>query len=134
MSKIKIIGIVAGLLIATGIIWDAVGKSKKEDGIKKNSAQGTAKIIGHDIPKRSGDTKYSVWIEYEYSVDGKTFRHKKKYDFKVDQENYFVGKTFPVIYNKTDPDESMLLIIEGEYQKFDLVQPDSLKMYNDLII
>ncbi len=134
MSKTLIISIIAATVIVGCIIWDAVGKNKKDDSIKSNFASATATIISHDIPKRYSDTQYSVWIEYEYKVDGKRFAHKKKYSFKIDQENYFVGKTFPVIYNKTDPDESRLLIIATEFQEFNLVQPDSLKIYNDIII
>ncbi len=134
MSKKLIIGIIIGTAIVGCIIWDTMRKVERDDRIKSNLIKSTAKIISHDIPKSSGGGKYSVWIEYEYLVDGKTIAHKKKYHFKVDQQNYFVGKTFPVIYNKIDSDDSRLLIIASEYEEFDLVQPDSLKMYNDIII
>jgi len=134
MSKGKLIGIIVGVAIITCIIWSTMNKSNRDERIKSNLVQSTAKIISHDIPKSSGGGKYSVWIEYEYGVAGKTWAHKKKYHFKVDQENYFVGKTFPIIYNKIDPDDSRLLIIASEYEEFDLVQPDSLKKYNEIII
>jgi hypothetical protein len=41
-----------------------------------------------------------------------------------------IGVSFPVIYNKTNHKHSEALLYEYQYQRFDLIQPDSLKWVN----
>lgn len=129
----KIFLIIIGVALAAGITISSMYKDKKIARIKANPKQGTAKIVSHDIPKRTTDTHYSCWINYQYEVEGKTYQHSKRYNFKIDQENYFVGLTFPMIYNTQNPDDCVLLIIDAEYQRFALQQPDSLKKYNAIV-
>jgi hypothetical protein len=40
---------------------------------------------------------------------------------------FFVGKSFPVVYNPNNPDNNFLLIRPGDFKKFNQSIPDSLK-------
>jgi hypothetical protein len=133
MKKGIIIGTaLVGIIIAI-IVWDTSRKDDQITKIKANLKQTTCKVIGHDIPKKSSDTHYGVWIEYEYTVAEKSYKHKKKYYFPKDDEKYFVGQSFPLVYDATDPDLNRILIIDSDFSEFNIPQPDSLKQYNGKI-
>ncbi len=134
MSKLGIIGIIAAVIVITGIVYSTVNKNIEIQKIKANPKQGTAKITERDIPTKSSDDAYGVWLTYEYDVDGKHFRRTKKYYFKKNIDDYLVGYNLPFIYCQDNPEYSCLLILESEYQEFGLPQPDSLKKYNKRMI
>ena len=61
-------------------------------------------------------------------------QHCQKYHGSKKEDNYFINYTFPIVYCAENPDLSRLLIIEDEFQEFNLIQPDSLKQYNGRIL
>jgi len=131
-KKIKFIAIPILLIIAVGGICGFASKSKDVKKIKANPKQTIATIVAFDNLNEYNTN--GCWIDYQYIVEGKTYKHSKKYHGWKKEDNYFMNRTFPVIYCADNPDLSRLLIIESEYQRFDLVQPDSLKKYNGRIL
>lgn len=132
-KKIAIIffSIIIIVIIISGI-FSAFGKSGDLKKIKANPVQTTATVVESDRL-----TEYNTngcWIYYEYSVDGKTYKHCQKYHGWKKEDNYFLNQTFPLVYCESNPDLSSLLIIEDEFKEFNLVQPDSLKKYNGRIL
>lgn len=133
MSKGLIVAlIVVGIFIA-GITISYFMKGNDIKMIKAKPKQTICKVVDHDIPKKSSDTHYGVWISYQYEVNGNVYKHSRKYFFPKDDEQYFVGMTFPLIYSADDPDVSRILILKENFEEFNLVQPDSLKQYNGRI-
>jgi hypothetical protein len=130
-KKIKVILIAFSALFAVGIFGFS-GKGKEVKKIKANPRQTICKIVEKDNLNEYNTN--GCWIYYEYTVDGKKFKHCQKYHGWKKEDNYFLERTFPLIYCADDPDICRLLIIEDEYKRFDLVQPDSLKKYNCRIL
>jgi len=120
------------LIIVIGGIYGFASKSKDVKKIKANPKQTIATIVAFDNLNEYNTN--GCWIDYQYTVDGKRYKHSKKYHGWKKEDNYFMNRTFPVIYCVDNPDLSRLLIIESEYQRFGLVQPDSLKKYNGRIL
>jgi hypothetical protein len=133
MPKGAILTIIVGSIILVCIAWITISKDKQIEKIKANPKQTVCKVIGHDIPKKSSDTHYGVWIEYEYTVGGKNYNHKSKYYFPKDDDTYFVGQSFPLIYCIYDPDAHRILIIKDNFEPCGIQQPDSLKKHNGFI-
>ncbi|MFL5753735.1 MAG: hypothetical protein ACJ76F_10025 [Bacteroidia bacterium] len=131
-KKIKLISIIALTVIVVGGIYGFAGKAKDIKKIKANPKQTIAKIVEKDNLQEYNTN--GCWIYYEYVIEGKKYKHCKKYHGWRKEDNYFLQRTFPLIYCADNPDISHLLIIEDEFKKFDLVQPDSLKKYNGRIL
>jgi hypothetical protein len=130
MSKGLVVAIVMAVIFITGVVISSIVKGSDLKKIKANPEQTVAKVVDHDIPKKSSDTHYGVWITFEYEVNDKVYKHSSKYFFPEEDEQYFMGQTFPLIYSKDDPDVSRILIVNENFEEFDLIQPDSLKQYN----
>lgn len=133
MSKGLIVTIIVVVIFIAGVTISFLMKGNDIKKIKANPKQTVCKVIGHDIPKKSSDTHYGVWVRYQYEVNGSVYEHLKKYYFPKDDEQYFVGLSFPLIYCTNDPDVSRILILKENFDEFGLVQPDSLKQYNGKI-
>ncbi|MCD6018113.1 MAG: hypothetical protein K0S53_1234 [Bacteroidetes bacterium] len=133
MSKGLIVAIFVGVIFITGVAFSFITKGNDIKKIKSNPKQTVCKVVDHDIPKKSSDTHYGVWIRYEYEVNGSVYKHLRKYYFPKDDEQYFVGLSFPLIYCADDPDVNRILILKENFDEFDLPQPDSLKQYNGKI-
>ncbi len=120
------------VIIAIGGIAGFSGKAKDVKKIKANPAQTIAVIVETD-----NLTEYNTngcWIYYEYTVSGKKYKHCQKYHGWKKEDNYFLKRSFPVVYCVDDPDLARLMIIEDEFKNFGFVQPDSLKQYNGRIL
>lgn len=133
MSKGLIIGLIIVAVFVVIIIWDTTRKNDQVSKITANPKQTICKVVGRGIPKKSSDTHYGVWIDYEYAIEGKTYKHQKKYYFPKNDELYFNGMSFPLIYCVDDPDLNRILIIDSDFEEFHIQQPDSLKRYNGKI-
>ncbi|MBN8672360.1 MAG: hypothetical protein J0L80_16870 [Chitinophagales bacterium] len=65
---------------------------------------------------------------YEYSVNGQVFTdfNRTQIDFS-DCEQYFLSRSFPVIYNPNEKDFSVILIFPQNFKRYGYSFPDSLK-------
>ena len=126
-KKILIWTIVVGFITFATI--QTINRNSDDNYLKTNPSLTMAKIIDWNVDgKGSGN-----WIKYEFVIDNKTFGGSKKYYGLSQKDNYLMNKYFPIIYSQKDPNINRLLILENEFQEFDLVQPDSLKKYNDIL-
>ncbi|MDF2435720.1 MAG: hypothetical protein K0Q95_96 [Bacteroidota bacterium] len=131
LSK-KLLIIIPLAVIILGGIYGVISKGSDEEKIKKDPKQTTGTIVEYDNLREYNTN--GCWIYYEYSVDGKSYKHCQKYHGWNKEDNFFMHYTFPVVYSNEDPDLSRLLIIEEEFKNFGLTQPDSLKKYNGRIL
>ena len=130
-KKVKFILLIIAAITVAGVLGFA-GKAKDVKKIKANPKQTIATIVEKDNMQEYNTN--GCWIYYEYTVNGKKYRHCQKYHGWKKEDNYFLQRTFPLIYCADNPDLCRLLIIEDEYKTFNLVQPDSLKKYNGRIL
>lgn len=135
---VKIILITMGLLVLAGIIYSSLTKNNKARAIKANPGQTNARIVDKSIPKVTSSTltevTYQSRYNYEFEVNGKKFTGlSERYNFQIEHENAIMNKTFPVIYDEKDPQKSSILILQRDFEEYDLVQPDSLKNYEQIL-
>lgn len=67
-------------------------------------------------------------LTYSFEVHG--LKYSGSYnadDFSSGELNYFVGRHFPVVYQRNRPGNSYLLLTEGDFKEFKMGYPDSLK-------
>ncbi|MBA2610898.1 MAG: hypothetical protein H0U95_02935 [Bacteroidetes bacterium] len=131
-KKLKVAIIVAITIIAVCGFVGFAGKAKDVKKIKANPKQTIATIVEFDNLQEYNTN--GCWIYYEYTVSAKKYKHCQKYHGWKKEDNYFLKRSFPLVYCAEDPDLSRLLIIEEEFKTFGLIQPDSLKKYNGRIL
>jgi hypothetical protein len=133
-TYVKIILITMGILVVGGIIYSTINNSKIYNSIAANPKKGTAEIIERSIPKVTSttltDARYTSRFKYKYEISDVKYEGLQNYSFDIKHQDDLIGKTFPMIYDAKNPQNSRLLILEQEYQDFGLQQPDSLKKYN----
>lgn len=85
------------------------------------------------ITSWNNDAKAGQWLDYKYSVDGKTYEGSTKVYLKnSDQITLFIGNSFPILFWPDNPKNNELLCRPMDFAKYNLQQPDSLTKYNDL--
>jgi hypothetical protein len=76
-----------------------------------------------------------VFIKYEFKVveriyDGQTsIVSKNKYNDRNFLKTVLIKRTFPVVFDSSDPDNSKILLAKDDYRKFNIKRPDSLSKY-----
>jgi len=135
---VKIILITMGLLVVVGIIYSSITNNKKAKAIKANPKQTIARIFDKFIPQVTSSTvtkvKYQTRYKYEFEVNGKKITGlTERYNFYIENQDAIMGKTFPVIYDEKNPENSCILILERDFTEFNLTQPDSLKPYEQIL-
>lgn len=123
LTWITVIGFITFVTIHT------INRNSDDNYLRTNPSLTTAKIVNRNLDGKGRGN----WIEYEFVIDNKTFGGSKKYYGLSQRDNYLMGKHFPVLYSKKDPSVNRLLILQNEFEEFDLIQPDSLKKYNDFL-
>jgi hypothetical protein len=135
---VKIILITMGLLVVAGIIYSSISESNKVNAIKAHPKQTTAKVFDKFIPEVTSSTvttvKYQSRYKYEFEVNGKKITGlSERYFFPIENQDALMGKTFPIIYDENDPENSSILILKRDFAEFNLTQPDSLKPFEQLL-
>jgi hypothetical protein len=135
---VKIILVTMGVLVVGGIIYSSIAGDNKIKNIKSNPGHSSARVFDKFIPKVTSSTvtkvKYQSRYKYEFEADGKKITGlSDRYNFYIENQDVLMNKTFPVIYDKNDPSNSCILIIDRDFAVFELPQPDSLKHFNDLL-
>lgn len=116
-------------LILMGISFVVIYKltGKKENELKKNFVITQGKIIDIDAVLR-GD---GLWIRYEYLNGHEVIEDKKRIfvesKYKDNLRKLLVSHYLPVIYNRTDTHNNLMLITDKEYNKFEVSKPDSIQ-------
>jgi hypothetical protein len=127
MNKILTWTIIIGFIVFVTV--QSIRQNSEDQYLKDNPNLTTAKIIDWDPGAKGG----ARLLNYEFIIDNKTYNGSKSYYGLSQRNNYLLNKYFPVIYSSKDPNVNRLLIIENEFKEFGLIQPDSLKKYNDIL-
>jgi hypothetical protein len=112
-NLLVLISIVVVLISVQGYhIW-------KRSELKRNGTFLTGKITSWQPGSKS-----QWWFTYEFQFNNQTFKRDKS--ASVNNLNFFVGKTFPVIFS-TSSKSSDILITPRDFEKYKIRFPDSLK-------
>lgn len=98
----------------------------KRKAIRQDNSFTTATITRLEYKARKGRDWYATYAAYQ--VGGVSFVAKgKAFDtLTPEQRHSLIGRRLPVIYEKTDPSNAVLLSSARQFNRFDLNRPDSL--------
>jgi hypothetical protein len=135
---VKIILAAMGTLVVAGIAFSSISADNKIKKIKSHPKQTVATVFDKFIPQVTSSgiktVKYQSRYKYEFEVDGKKYEAlSDRYNFLIENQNAIMNKRFPVIFDETDPENSCILILQRDYEPFNLQQPDSLKHYEEIL-
>lgn len=95
--------------------------------IRKNSAFAVGTVIRYELVR----TKYKHFFRacVQYSVDGKPYSGTGRLNQRLtnQQLNGVLNEKLPVIYEKGNPDNGVVLANEERFGNFGLMFPDSLR-------
>lgn len=127
-----------GSLVSAGIAYSSFAGNKKIKNIKANPKQTIAKVFDRFIPQVTSSgikkVKYQTRYKYEFEANGKKYSAlSDRYNFYIENQDALMNKTFPVIYDEKNPENSYILILQKDFSIFDLTQPDSLKHFEEIL-
>lgn len=103
----------------------------KEDQILiKNHVLSIGKIVG-GVYGGKGHTNvislnYIFYLTRDEKFEGQVEFSSDVVSFR-DAKSFFIGRTFPVVYNPNDPSNNSILINENACKKYNVPFPDSLE-------
>jgi hypothetical protein len=132
-KKIRISSRDAGL-IGLGVmiffsIYLTVRYNRRLERIKDNPGWSTCYV--YNSVDRGG--KYpGVTLFYNYSINGVEYKDSELFTkLRKGNTQYFIGKTFPLVYSKNDFKNNKILVIRKDFERFDVDFPDSLKWVDE---
>jgi hypothetical protein len=115
----KNVKIIVFVFLTSIIIFGYWNFSSYEKRIERNLSISSGKVISYEYNYKS-----SKGYNYDYVVNG--INYSGLY-LCAKKEVILIDKLFPVIYNRLNPEESLLLIFPKDFKKHGLNFPDSLK-------
>ena len=70
-------------------------------------------------------------IEYSFYIDGKQINHKEPTNLASELCDSIKNKSFPVLYSHKTPQKCFILLLEDDYDKYNLKEKDVLKILKD---
>lgn len=127
LTKTAIFFIVVSILIVVFIVFRWQSYKIKE--WEKNAVLTTAIItrIGN-VSSFQRDPYNYMSLKYTYKVNNHAYEGSR--DLKnrsLECRKMFIGKKIPVLYDKTDPEGSVLILYDYNYEDHGLIMPDSMK-------
>lgn len=119
-------GILVWLLITITVLVVYFSYKGRNKAIIQNKGETSGVII--DIKGlKAGGTDFV----YEFILEGKRYRNSTSFGLCSDLVQAILGKSFPVVYDGSNPENSELLITKQSFDRFSIQQPDSLKWVNN---
>lgn len=113
-------------LIVAGVGIIFLSHKNQFEQIRKNKGL-TVGLIIDNKPFKGGNASFV----YEYYLEGQRYTNETPFGSACTEFNRAViGKTFPVVYEGGNPQNSQVLITEKSFARFDMKQPDTLKWVN----
>ena len=121
MKISKKMGVVLIMLIFVTIILISNWQSNKKTKIIKANMG----IVIGEITNSSSAHRGGVVINYAFHYNG-LFQNDKTMGIYSGTRDYFLMKTFPVVFSKSQPEINEILILPDDFEKYGLQYPDSL--------
>jgi hypothetical protein len=96
--------------------------SKNKALLKKNGVLTNGRVTNVYSAVKGG-----IHIDYEFYYKGKKIKGSEFYLIRSAFMNKFEDRTFPVIYTPDNSTLKRMLILETDFNEFDLQYPDSLR-------
>jgi hypothetical protein len=127
LLKYKGVFIFSLFIVTFLTIYLTTQKQRKNriDKILKSAAFTTGKFTGEVKPVKKGSN--GPWYVFEYNVKEKTYQTSEPIHLFDNFNMKYFYRTFPVIYDSTNPGNVELLIFPFEFEQFKFKYPDSLK-------
>jgi hypothetical protein len=129
----NLIGFLFFVLLVTFVFFMAY-KEDKGLRVHKKITQGTV----YEITTYRSNGR-SVFIKYHFVIDNKEFNGQSSIssNHKFDDCKYLrhilIGYSFPIIYDSTDFDNSIILLSKSDYQRFNVIRSDTLNYFNNIV-
>ena len=124
---VSAVWISVGMMLILFPIYSRISRSLEIKRIRSNPLVRIATIDSvANIEYHGKGSYHHIEFHYYYTVQNDSFRCSVQNDYN----NYFpliINKKIPVIVSQKDASEHQLLLFWSEYNKFNLVIPDSLK-------
>jgi hypothetical protein len=108
------------LLMPVIIFFLAQRTAKKDDTLKKSG-----KIAIGVITKIEKGNRARIYFFYEFN-DENGILFKNSNEEILNNYNFFLQRSFPVIYDPIDPSNNQILITKDDFESYKVVYPDSL--------
>lgn len=128
LTKLQSNLIVLLFLITIVIVAYLRGQRQKET-IQKNIQQVSGTITETSMAHRGA----GLDVTYQFSFENKIIENQHVLSVNSGIQNFFLGKTFPVVFSKDHPEANEMLILPKDFARFNLPYPDSLKWVINLI-
>ncbi len=108
------------LIVVILFVW----RSMQDDDFKEISITSKGTVYGMSyISHRVSGTK----LQYSYKVYNNIYYGLSNIiNASNERCEIFNNKSFPLLYNPSDPQESYLLVTQSDYDRFGLILPDSM--------
>jgi len=97
--------------------------------IKSDLRHAVAEVVETKVNPKSKH----ISVGYAFSVGNSTYFGKNDYKPLNGKSDSLMHHFFPIVYFNDDPGINQLLITEADFKKYELTQPDSLKLHNALL-
>ncbi len=120
----NIICLLLFVLISCFFLWKARSKQKI---IQKNFTITSGNIYNYTVDRRG-----FKHIEFSFYFNDRTILGDQILGVPLGQEPKFLNKAFPVVFSNRQPEVNEMLVFPGDFERYDLKYPDSLKWAKDL--
>ena len=125
--KIKLTNVIVLAIFAIMIVYSCIRFNRNEVYLKEAGIMIIGKITGDKL------TKNNFFITYSFKYNQKNHNDlKTASNIQIgDVPKFLINKSFPLILSKEDPENNALLIFREDFERYNLVYPDSLKWVCD---
>ncbi|HEY1871016.1 MAG TPA: hypothetical protein VGG71_08155 [Chitinophagaceae bacterium] len=99
----------------------------RQNKLKHNHVVGMGQI--YDYSSGGRGNAGGIWIDYRYEINKKKYTGSSRYlttEIEYRGLNHFIDKSFPIIYNPSNPSISSLMLLPKDFTKNGYTFPDSL--------
>ncbi|MEO7045303.1 MAG: hypothetical protein ABI091_08315 [Ferruginibacter sp.] len=108
--------------------WNIFNAVQERNSLKKLHLFGSARIESCSSGGRGSAGR--LFVNYSILIKDKIYEGSSTYltgSFsKTDCNNFFIGKTFPVIFSPNNPSNAKILIFPNDFKEYNYSFPDSL--------
>jgi hypothetical protein len=128
MSNNKRISNIAFIIIIISLLLFYTWRANNRKNIIKSDIEFR---IGKVI-KTSTTHRGAVTIEYSFFYNS-LFQNDQALGIFSGLRDYFLNKTFPVVFSKKKPGVNEMLILPKDFERYNLQYPDSLRWVTELL-
>ena len=115
------------ILIIVFFFVIAFRSNKLDNDLKKNGVITKGKIF------KATHGKNTMKFLYYNFIDEKGLTHENSIGVELKNKEYFIGRSFPVVFLPEDAENNCLLVTRQYFEIYGIVFPDSLNWVDDYV-